>query len=112
MSALLLRRRARLERLMSGFLSSKSRASLNVPGSQVSWRQILRSIPEIVSPMTRSGEPARRGAAPTLINNALVEHVHRRSMLDAVREVVREELAPYGIARAASSTRRPRRSAH
>ena len=35
------------------------------------------------------------GNYQTLINDALLEHVHRRSTLDVVREVVREELAPY-----------------
>ena len=35
------------------------------------------------------------GSYQTLINDALLEHVHRRSTLDAVRQVVREELKPY-----------------
>jgi len=35
------------------------------------------------------------GNYQTLINDALLEHVHRRSTLDVVREVVRETLAPY-----------------
>lgn len=39
------------------------------------------------------------GNYQTLINDALLEHVHRRSTLDVVRQVVREELAPYGTAR-------------
>lgn len=39
------------------------------------------------------------GNYQTLINDALLEHLHRRSTLDAVRQVVREELAPYGDAR-------------
>lgn len=47
------------------------------------------------------------GNYQTLINDALLEHVHRRSTLDAVRQAVREELAPYGLARA-NSQRRPR----
>jgi len=34
-----------------------------------------------------------------LLDDALLAHVHPRSTLDAVRQVVREELAPYGIAR-------------
>jgi uncharacterized protein (DUF4415 family) len=50
------------------------------------------------------------GNYQTLINDALLEHVHRRSTLDAVRQALREELAPYGIARRASSSRQPRRS--
>ena len=40
------------------------------------------------------------GNYQTLINDALLEHVHRRSTLEAVREVVREELAPYGVYKA------------
>ena len=39
------------------------------------------------------------GNYQTLINDALLDHIHRRSTLDAVRQVVREELAPYGDAR-------------
>jgi hypothetical protein len=31
-----------------------------------------------------------------MINDVLLEHIHRRSTLDAVRQVVREELATYG----------------
>ena len=41
-------------------------------------------------------EKAGGGNYQTLINEALLEYVHRRSTLDVVREVVREELAPYG----------------
>lgn len=40
-------------------------------------------------------EKAGGGNYQTLINEALLEHVHRRSTLDVVRQVVREELAPY-----------------
>jgi len=40
------------------------------------------------------------GNYQTLINDALLEHVHRRSTLDVVREVVREALAPYRGGRA------------
>ena len=39
---------------------------------------------------------AGAGNYQTLINDALLEHIHRRSTLDAVRQVVREELASYG----------------
>jgi uncharacterized protein (DUF4415 family) len=39
------------------------------------------------------------GNYQTLMNDALLEHVHRQSTLDAVRQVVREELAPYGSGR-------------
>ena len=51
------------------------------------------------------------GNYQTLINDALLEHIHRRSTLDAVRQVVREELAPYGDARGSNSRSHRRRSA-
>ena len=35
------------------------------------------------------------GNYQTLINDALLEYIHRRTTLDAVRQVVREELRPY-----------------
>jgi uncharacterized protein (DUF4415 family) len=38
------------------------------------------------------------GNYQTIINDVLLEHIHRQSTLDAVRQVVREELAPYGTA--------------
>lgn len=44
-------------------------------------------------------EKAGGGNYQTLINEALLEYVHRRSTLDVVRQVVREELAPYGRVR-------------
>ena len=44
-------------------------------------------------------EKAGGGNYQTLINDALLEHVHRRSTLDLVRQVVREELGPHGISR-------------
>jgi uncharacterized protein (DUF4415 family) len=48
-------------------------------------------------------EKAGGGNYQTLINEALVEHVHRRSTLDIVRQVMREELAPYGMRRASTT---------
>lgn len=51
------------------------------------------------------------GNYQTAINDALLEHVQRRSTLDAVRQVVREELMPYAPANRTSSpprTRSPR----
>ncbi|PYN58376.1 MAG: CopG family transcriptional regulator [Candidatus Rokuibacteriota bacterium] len=44
-------------------------------------------------------DKAGGGNYQTLINEALLEHVHRRSTLDVVRQVVREELASYGASR-------------
>ena len=49
------------------------------------------------------------GNYQTLINDALLEHLHRRSTLDVVRQVVREELAPYGTRAASPDTRSSRR---
>ena len=56
------------------------------------------------------------GNYQTLINDALVSCVHQRSTLDVVRQVVREELAPYDPARRSglrpggSEARKARRS--
>src|SRR5438093_12919334 len=44
-------------------------------------------------------DKAGGGNYQTLINEALLEHVHRRSTLDVVRQVVREVLASYGASR-------------
>ena len=44
-------------------------------------------------------DKAGGGNYQTLINEAPLEYVHRRSTLDVVRQVVREELAPYGSSR-------------
>ena len=40
-------------------------------------------------------DKAGGGNYQTLINDALLEHIHRRSSLDAMRQVLREELALY-----------------
>ena len=48
-------------------------------------------------------DEAGGGNYQTLINDALLDYVHRRSTLDVVRQVVREELASYGGARKPSS---------
>ncbi|HKB24135.1 MAG TPA: BrnA antitoxin family protein [Methylomirabilota bacterium] len=48
------------------------------------------------------------GNYQTLINDALLEHVHRRSTLDVVRQVVREELASYRTAGVNSTLQRTR----
>ena len=51
------------------------------------------------------------GNYQTLINDALLEYVHRRSTLDVVRQAVREELGLYGIARQSNTARQPTRRA-
>lgn len=50
------------------------------------------------------------GNYQTLINDALLEHAHRRSTLDVVRQVVREELAPYANVRRSDRALRRTRS--
>ncbi len=40
-------------------------------------------------------DKAGGGNYQTLINDALVAYIHQRSLLDAVRQVIREELAPF-----------------
>jgi len=42
-------------------------------------------------------DTAGGGNYQTLINDTLLEHIHRRSTLDVVRQVVREELSPYRV---------------
>lgn len=48
------------------------------------------------------------GNYQTRINEALLEHIHRRSTLDSMRQVLREELASYGT----ESARNPSRGTH
>ena len=43
----------------------------------------------------RQVENAGAGNYQTLINDALVNYIHQQSMLDSVRQVVREEMAEY-----------------
>jgi uncharacterized protein (DUF4415 family) len=50
------------------------------------------------------------GNYQTLINDALLEHIHRGATLDMVRKVVREELAPYRLAAQPDPRRRAARS--
>ena len=58
-----------------------------------------------------SVDRAGGGNYQTLINDALREHIHRRSTLDAVRQAVREELAPYSDTPGSTSRLQRRRSA-
>jgi len=53
-------------------------------------------------------DKAGGGNYQTLMNDALLEHIHRRSTLDDVRQVVREELASYGTAQKSSPSLRTR----
>ena len=55
-------------------------------------------------------DKAGGGSYQTLINDALLEHVHRRSTLEVVRQVVREELVSYGAVRQSSPAPKRARS--
>ena len=55
-------------------------------------------------------DKAGGGNYQTLINDALLEHIHRRSALDVVRRVVREELASYSPGRRSALRSRGRAS--
>jgi len=56
-------------------------------------------------------DKAGGGNYQTLINDALFEHVHRRSTIDVVRQAVREGLAPYGPGRGSKIALQRTRSA-
>lgn len=51
-------------------------------------------------------DKAGGGNYQTLINNALLEYVHRSSTLDVVRQTIQEELAPYGATRRSTPQKR------
>ena len=57
-------------------------------------------------------DEAGGGNYQTLINDALLTHVHQRSTLDTVRNMLREELAPYRTARRDRSLSPRRRGAN
>jgi len=56
-------------------------------------------------------DTAGGGNYQTLINDALLEYVHRHSTLEVVRQAVREDLAPYGIARQSNTALQRKRRA-
>lgn len=56
-------------------------------------------------------DKAGGGNYQTLINDALLEYVHRRSTLDVVRQAVREELAPYSLVQGSNIALQRRRRA-
>ena len=56
-------------------------------------------------------DKAGGGNYQTLINDALLEHIRRRSTIDIVRQAVREELAPYGARRESNIALQRRRRA-
>ena len=57
----------------------------------------IRLVNTVLEHFRKLVDKAGGGNYQTLIHDALLEHIHRRSTLDVVRAVVREELAPYRI---------------
>lgn len=55
-------------------------------------------------------ECAGGGNYQTLINDALVAHIQQKSMLEVVRQVVREEVAASKVARVGARLRQPART--
>jgi uncharacterized protein (DUF4415 family) len=56
-------------------------------------------------------DKAGGGNYQTLINDALLEYVHARAILDVVRQAVREELAPYIVGPGSNIALHPQRRA-
>ena len=54
----------------------------------------------VIEAFRELADQAGGGNYQTLINDALAEYLHQRTMLDAVRQVVREELGEAAIRRA------------
>ena len=65
----------------------------------------------VIEHFRRLVDKAGGGNYQTLINDALLEHAHRHSTLDVVRQVVREEFASYGAPRRANPALQRTRSA-
>src|SRR6266508_113319 len=56
-------------------------------------------------------DKAGGGDYQTLMNDALLEHIHRRATLDVAGQVGRDALAPFGSTRGSKSALRRTRSA-
>jgi len=52
----------------------------------------IRLDSEVIEAFRKLADQAGGGNYQTLINDALVAHLHQRTILEAVRQVVREEL--------------------
>jgi uncharacterized protein (DUF4415 family) len=75
---------------------SRARRGAAVPPEPGKTKISIRLDNTVLDYFRRLVEKAGGGNYQTLINEALLEYVHRRSTLDVVRQVLREELAPYG----------------
>lgn len=88
---------------------SRAKRGAVVPAEPGKTKISIRLDNAVLGHFRRLVDKAGGGNYQTLINEALLEHVHRHSTLDAVRKAVREELATYGLRRRSeSAVRAPR----
>ena len=66
-----------------------------LPAEPGKTRITIRLDNAVLEHFRRQVEQAGSGNYQTLINDALVTHISQESMLDSVRQVVREEMAEY-----------------
>mgnify|MGYP006430918941 FL=1 len=74
--------------------SSAERGAV-LPAEPGKTRITIRLDNAVLEHFRRQVERAGAGSYQTLINDALVNYIHQESMLDSVRQVVREEMAEY-----------------
>ena len=74
--------------------SSAERGAV-LPAEPGKTRITIRLDNAVLEHFRRQVEKAGAGSYQTLINDALVNYIHQESMLDSVRQVVREEMAEY-----------------
>ena len=78
---------------------SKARRGAILPVATGKTRITIRIDDDVLEWFRQQVHEAGGGNYQTLINDALLEHVHRQSTLDVVRQAVREELVSYGVRR-------------
>ena len=66
-----------------------------LPAEPGKTRITIRLDNTVLEHFRRQVEQAGSGNYQTLINDALVTHIRQESMLDSVRQAVREEMAEY-----------------
>ena len=86
-----------MRRIQDEYDFSPGKRGAVVPAAPGKTRITIRLDTQILDWFRRQVHAAGGGNYQTLINDALLEHIHRRSTLDVVRAVVREELAPYRV---------------
>jgi uncharacterized protein (DUF4415 family) len=72
---------------------SKAKRGAVIPLEPGKTKISIRVHNSVIDHFRAQVERAGTGNYQTLMNDALVAHMHQQSMMDAVRQVVREELA-------------------